>query len=97
MSDDMQTYDGAVEASESALGEPSHFGPLDVRYIEGTSHGHLTRTTYTHLVVNHDTEEILHIGRPAREGDANPSPEAEAARAEGIAAGWLLGHPDHEW
>jgi hypothetical protein len=96
MNDNMRAYDDAVEASTSTLRDPSDYGPLDVRYIEGTSHGTPRRTIYTYLVVNHESEEVLHECRPARKHGVNPAPEEASAKAKGFAAGWLLAHPDHE-
>jgi hypothetical protein len=95
-----RTYDDAVEASESTLLDAEDFGPLDVRCIERDRKRMIwgrNRVTRLYLVVNHETDEVLHEGRPVYRGGTGASPMEASAKAHGIAAGWLLGHPDHEW
>jgi hypothetical protein len=96
MGRDTRTYDDAVEASQTTLHDPEDFSPLDVRCIKNEARVSDHRT-YTYLVVNHDAGEVLHEGYPVRQTDVAPSVMSEAAKSEGIAAGWLLAHPDHEW
>jgi hypothetical protein len=96
MARDTRGYDDAVDESESTLRDPEDFSPLDVRCIEREARMS-GRRTYTYLVVNHDAGEVLHEGSPVRQTDVAPSVMSEAAKAEGIAVGWLLAHPDHEW
>jgi len=97
MTRNTRAYDDAVEASQTTPSARSDLTPLDVRYIEGTSHGYADASIYTYLVVNHAAEEVIHEGRPARQYAENPSPAESRAKAEGIAVGWLRAHPDHEW
>lgn len=90
-----RSYDEAIEASTGTLRDDNPLHPLEVRCIERTTRDAMSRSVYEYLVVDHETEDVLYEGRPARPYEQNPSSGEEAARARGYASGYIAAHPEY--